>query len=107
MEKVTPKWKYVATALGFNGSMIETIDMGALWQPEDARLKMFTDWLAGGHDVKPPTWDALIRSLRPANLPEIADLLKFNCVIEMVSFTFTRRRVPKSILARIGVCYIQ
>ena len=65
---------------------------------------MFTDWLAGDHDLKSPTWDALTQSLRPANLPEIADLLKFNHTVEMVSFTFTRRRVPKRILAGIGVC---
>jgi hypothetical protein len=85
MERVTPKWKRVAIALGFNGSRIEAIEMGAHYQPEDACLKMFTDWLAGGHDLKPPTWDILIQSLRAAKLPEIADLLKFNYTIEIVS----------------------
>ena len=83
MERVTPKWKQVAIALGFNGSRIEAIEMGAPWRPQDACLKMFTDWLAGGHDLRPPTWDVLIQSLRAANLSEIADLLKF---IEIVSF---------------------
>ena len=83
MEKAIPKWKQVAIALGFNGSRIEAIEMGALRQPEDACLKMFTEWLAGGHDLKPSTWDVLIQSLRAANLPEIADLLK---LIEIVSF---------------------
>ena len=86
MEKATPKWKQVAIALGFNGAKIEAIDMGALRQPEDACLKMFTDWLAGGHDLRPPTWDVLIQSLRAVNLPEIANMLKF---IEIVSFTIT------------------
>jgi hypothetical protein len=84
MERVAPKWKQVAIALGFNGSRIEAIEIGARYEPEDACLKMFTKWLDGGHDIKPPTWDALIQSLRAANLPEIADLLKF---IEIVSFT--------------------
>jgi hypothetical protein len=84
MERVTPKWKQVAVALGFNGSRIEAIEMGALRQPEDACLKMFSDWLAGGHDLRPPTWDVLIQSLRAAKLPEIVDLLKF---IEIVSIT--------------------
>jgi hypothetical protein len=84
MERVTPKWKQVAIALGFNGSRIEAIEMGALRQPEDACLKMFSDWLSGGHDLKPPTWDALIQSLRAAKLPEIAELLTF---IKIVSFT--------------------
>ena len=83
MEKVIPKWKQVAIALGFNGSKIKMIEMGALRQPEDACLSMFSDWLDGGHDLQPPTWDILIQSLRAANLPEIADLLK---IIEIVSF---------------------
>ena len=75
MEKVAPKWKQVAIALGFDGARIETIEMGALRQPEDASLKMFTDWLAGGHDLKPPTWNILIQPLRAAKLMETADLL--------------------------------
>lgn len=42
---------------------------------------MFTEWLDGGHDLQPPTWDVLIRSLKT----EIADLLGRS--IEIVSFT--------------------
>lgn len=85
MEKVTPKWKQVAIALGFNGSRIEAIEIGAHYQPGGACLKMFTDWLAGSHDLKPPTWDVLIQSLSVANLAGTADLL--NCTIKIVSFT--------------------
>jgi hypothetical protein len=95
MERVTPKWKQVAVALGFNGSRIEAIEMTALRQPEDACLRMFTKWLAGGHDLRPPTWDVLIQSLRAANLPEIADLLKFNSTTEIVSFILTSRKTMK------------
>ncbi len=84
MERVTPKWKQLAVALGFSGPRIDMIEMAALRQPEDACLRMFTKWLDGGHDLKPPTWDALIQSLRAANLPEIAELLKF---IDIVSVT--------------------
>ena len=62
MEKVIPKWKQVAIALGFNGSRIEAIEMGAPWRPEDACLKMFTDWLAGGHELRPPTWHPVFKS---------------------------------------------
>ena len=65
----------MAIALGFDGARIEIIEMGALHQPEDASLKMFTDWLAGGHDLNPPTWNILIQSLRAAKLMETADLL--------------------------------
>ena len=85
MEKMAPKWKQVAIALGFDGPRIETIEMGAHYKPGDACLKMFTDWLAGGHDLKPPTWNTLVQSLQAANLTEIADWLDHT--IEIVSFT--------------------
>ena len=77
----------MAIALGFDGARIEIIEMGALHQPEDAGLKMFTDWLAGGHDLKPPTWNVLIQSLRVAKLMETADLL--DRTIEIVSMKCT------------------
>jgi hypothetical protein len=86
MERVIPKWKQVAIALGFNGSRIEAIEIGAHYQPEDACLKMFSDWLAGGHDLKPPTWDILIQSLRAAKLPEMADLLKFIEIVSIIQY---------------------
>jgi hypothetical protein len=54
MERVVPKWKQVAIALGFSGSRIEAIEMGARYEPEDACLRMLTKWLDGGHDLKPP-----------------------------------------------------
>ena len=84
IEKVVPKWKQVAIALGFDGARIETIEMGALRQPEHASRKMFTAWLAGGHDLKTRTWDVLIQSLKAVKLTEIADLL--NHTIEIVCF---------------------
>ena len=77
----------MAIALGFDGARIETIEMGALHQPEDAGLKVFTDWLAGGHDLKPPTWNVLIQSLRAAKLMEVADLL--DRTIDIVSMKCT------------------
>ena len=85
MERVTPKWKQVAIALGFNGSRIEAMEIGAHYQPGDACLKMFNKWLNGGHKLKPPTWGVLIESLRAANLAVTAALL--NRTIKIVSFT--------------------
>ena len=38
MERVTPKWKQVATAFGFNGSRIEAMEMEAFYKPGDAKL---------------------------------------------------------------------
>ena len=72
----------MAVALGFDGPRIETIEIGAHYQPGDACLKMFMDWLSTGCDL---TWDSLIQSLKAANLTEIADLL--SNTIEIVSFT--------------------
>ena len=57
---------------------------GAHYQPRNACRKMFTDWLSGGHDFKPPTWGALIQSLRAVKLTETADLLSHT--IKIVSF---------------------
>ena len=48
IDTVAPKWRQVAIALGFEGPKIETIEMGAHFQPEDACLKMFIDWLSRG-----------------------------------------------------------
>ena len=84
MEKVAPEWDEFAVALGFDGARIKTIKMGAYHQPGKACLEMFIDWLAGGHDLKPPTWDILIQSLKAAKLTGIADLL--STAIKIVSF---------------------
>ena len=80
MDTVAPKWKEVAIALGFDGPKIETIEMGAHYQPGDACLKMFIDWFFSGHDL---AWDSLIESLKAANLTETADVL--SSTIEIVS----------------------
>ena len=83
MENVAPKWKKVAIAIGFDEARIEAIETGAFYQPENACLKMFTGWLNRGHDLKPPTWDVLIQSLRVANVIQMADML--HNTIEIVS----------------------
>jgi hypothetical protein len=85
MKKVAPEWDEVAVALGFDGARIKTIEMGAHHQPRKACREIFTEWLNGGRNLQPPTWDVLIQSLIAANLTEIADLL--SRTIEIVSFT--------------------
>jgi hypothetical protein len=84
MKEVAPEWDEVAVALGFGGARIKTIKMGAHYQLREACLEMFTEWLDGGRDLQPPTWDSLIQSLTAANLTGIADLL--SRTIEIVSF---------------------
>ena len=81
METVAPEWEEVAVALGFDGTRIKVIRTGTHYQPRKACLEMFTEWLDGGHDLQPPTWDILITSLRAANLMGIANLLSHMIVI--------------------------
>jgi hypothetical protein len=85
MKEVAPEWDEVAVALGFDGARVKTIKKGAHYQPREACLDMFTEWLAGGHDLQPPTWNVLIQSLTAANLTGIANLLSHT--IEIVSFS--------------------
>jgi hypothetical protein len=85
MKEVAPEWDEVAVALGFDGARIKTIKMGAHYQPREACLEMFTEWLDGGRDLQPPTWNVLVQSLATANLSGIANLL--SRTIEIVGFT--------------------
>jgi hypothetical protein len=75
METVAPKWKKVATAIGFNEARIEAVDKGERGKPEDATFEMFSRWLMGEHNLKPVTWDALAQCLKDANFRDIADML--------------------------------
>ena len=88
MEIVTPKWKKVAIALGYNGSLIETMEMDAHYQSGNACLKMFTGWLEGGHDLRPATWTVLIASMKAAKLMPLANLLSNTIKLDPVSFIF-------------------
>ena len=80
---MAPQWKAVATALGFDGARIKTIEIGSHYQPGDASYEMFIHWLDGDHDLQSATWIALIQCLRAANFVEMADML--NNTIQIVS----------------------
>ena len=83
MESVSSQWKQMAVALGFSIEKIKSIEKSKQYQTDDASFEIFSCWLEGGHDLKPPTWDTLISCLKQANLLDIADRL---CNIEIVSF---------------------
>ena len=83
METVAPKWKKVATAIGFNEARIEAVDKGEHYKPEDATFEMFSRWLKGEHNLKPVTWKALAQCLKDANFQDIADKILSN--IQIVS----------------------
>ena len=69
-------WKNVAITLGFSRATIKVIEMSCHYQPEDATLKMFRQWLKVAHSqLKPATWSTLIQSLKDVKLTEIAAML--------------------------------
>ena len=76
IEKVAPKWKFLAAALGFEGSKIEIIEKNYGKDIEEACLNMFMRWLKGEHDLKPPTWGTLIQCLTQAGLDDVTRTLR-------------------------------
>ena len=83
MERVAPQWKQMAIAFGFSVARIKSIEKGEHYQPDDASFEIFSCWLEGEHDLKPPTWDVLIQCLKLANLLDITEMLSN---IQIVSF---------------------
>ena len=75
MESVAPQWKKMAVALGFSVARIKSIEKSKQHQTDDASFEIFSCWLEGEHDLKPPTWDVLVQCLKQANLLDIADML--------------------------------
>lgn len=67
IECVAAKWEKLAIRFGFEGAGISNIKREAFFKPEDACLIMFTRWLDGAHDLKPPTWYNLIQCLEETN----------------------------------------
>ena len=69
-------WKNIAITLGFSRANIKGIEMSYHYQPEDATLEMFIQWLKGAHsELKPATWSTLIQSLKDVKLTDIAAML--------------------------------
>ena len=77
IETVAPSWKKMALALGFNPPRIEIIEQESFYQIENACNRMFFEWLAGAHDLKPSTWDTLIKCLEFLNFSDLARKLGF------------------------------
>ena len=63
VEFVAANWKKLAVRLGFESPRMNNITQGTFYQPEEGCLRMFEKWLAGEHDLKPPTWLNLIECL--------------------------------------------
>ena len=76
IESVTPNWKSVALALGYNHYRIDTIAQDTK-TTTDACLTMFKRWLNGEHDLaEPRSWGTLIKCLSRAGFVDVATKLK-------------------------------
>ena len=60
IERIAPRWKQIAAAIGFDGSRILSIEQNSHFQTEDACLNMFIRWQSGEHGLKPCKWTSLI-----------------------------------------------
>ena len=80
IDKVAPIWKNTALTLGFDEAKISCIEIGSHYKPEDATREMFSLWLKGANNLKPPTWSTLIESLKDVKLKELAKNIVKNLV---------------------------
>ena len=67
IERITDEWEVLACALGFDEPRIKIITRENYYQLEEACFAMFTKWLNGEYDLKPPTWYTLIECLEKTN----------------------------------------
>ena len=67
IEGVAGEWEVLAHELGFDTPRIKIINRQFVCEPEEACIAMFSRWLDGEHDLKPPTWHSLIQCLERTN----------------------------------------
>jgi hypothetical protein len=96
METVAPKWKKVATAIGFNKERIEAIEEDEHYKQEKAAFEMFGRWLKGECYLKPVTWDTLVQCLKEANLQlDIAKMLTDAHIVSLNSYKVIYNQIAK------------
>ena len=71
IDRVADQWAKLARALGFDAATYDKFitDKASC---ED----MFTCWLRGGQNLRPATWDWLIKSLEDSGFTELANNVK-------------------------------
>lgn len=72
LKEIVPKWKQLATRLGFKDSEIQNIEMNSYFRPSDAADAMIKEWTR--KDVR-CTWRKLIQKMREVELNVPADNL--------------------------------
>ena len=74
IDTVADQWTKLAWALGFDKATCESLATDKV--PDVACKEMFTCWLKGGQNLRPATWDCLIRSLKDSGFTELAKNVK-------------------------------
>ena len=74
IEIVGGQWTKLAKALRFDIATCESLATNKV--PGVACKEMFTCWLKGGQNLRPATWDCLIRSLEDSGFTELANNVK-------------------------------
>ena len=75
IQQVSHKWRSVAFVMGFDPTVVDTIQQSEFFQPTQSCEKMFQQWLtaATGYPQTSRTWETLIVNLRHADLSVLAD----------------------------------
>ena len=71
IDTVADQWTKLASALGFDMATCESLATGKA--SDNACKDMFTYWLRGGQNLRPVTWDWLIKSLEDSDFTELAN----------------------------------
>ena len=74
IDTVADQWAKLANALGFDTATCDRFatDKASCEVCED----MFTCWLRGGQNLRPATWDSLIKNLEDSGFTELANNVK-------------------------------
>ena len=77
VESAACKWEKLATHLYFNPSRIRSIGWNSQFEPEDACMSVFSEWLGGVQGSRQPvTWATLVEVLEEVGLGHLSKELK-------------------------------
>ena len=72
IESVAEDWGKLAVALGFDHTTRIAIATESSFEAETACIAMFDQWLEGGENLKPATWNTLMTCLKESNFTDLA-----------------------------------
>ena len=76
IKSVAPKWKELAMEMGYEYSVIESVDMKTQKDPQNAAYEILGCWLTGSEGLcEPVTWNTLIDCLSNIECQSLADKL--------------------------------